>query len=143
MKPCDWQLSLRNLSPEPPQTRYVPKAKPNPKPGNNRTKSLLVPKHMLRSVNPGLVDQVSKPELKAEPDVKVFEAKDPVIEFSYSESQVEVFEPEINVSEQEPKAENPVIDSESEVKVSGSDVKVSQPEIKDSEMDVKGSDPQV
>ena len=48
MKPCDWQLSLRNLSPEPPQTRYVPKAKPNPKPGNNRRiKSLPVPKHMI------------------------------------------------------------------------------------------------
>ena len=143
MKPCDWQLSLRNLSPEPPQTRYVPKAKPNPKPGNNRTKSLPVPKHMIPSVNPGLVVQVSKPELKAEPDVKVSEAKDPVMEVSYSESQVEVSEPEINVSEPEPKAEHPVLDSESEVKVSVSDVKVSEPEIKDSEMDVKVSEPQV
>ena len=143
MKPCDWQLSLRNLSPEPPQTRYVHKAKPNPKPGPRRTKSLPVPKHMIPSVNPGLVVQVSKPELKAEPDIKISEAKDPVMEVSYSENQVEVSEPEVNVSEQEPKAENPVIDSESEVKVSGSDVKVSEPEIKDSEMDVKGSDPQV
>ena len=72
MKPCDWQLSLRNLSPEPPQTRYVPKAKANPKsnpkPGKNRTKSLPVPKYVIPSVNPGLVVQVSKPELKAEPD---------------------------------------------------------------------------
>ena len=49
MKPCDWQLSLRNLSPEPPQTRYVHKAKPNPKPRNNRTKSVPVLKHMIPS----------------------------------------------------------------------------------------------
>ena len=49
MKPFDWQLSLRNLSPEPPQTRYVPKAKPNPKPGNRRTKSVPVSKHIIPS----------------------------------------------------------------------------------------------
>ena len=143
MKPCDWQLSLRNLSPEPPQTRYAPKAKPNPKPGNIRTKSLPIPKHMIPSVNPGLVVQVSKPKLKAEPDVKVSEAKDPVMEFSFSESEVEVSEPEVNVSEPKSKAEYPVLDSESEVKVSGSDLKVSEPEIKDSEMDVEVSEPQV
>ena len=53
MKPCDWQLSLRNLSPEPPQTRYVPKAKPNPKPGPRRTKSVPVPKHMIPSETVG------------------------------------------------------------------------------------------
>ena len=57
MKPCDWQLSLRNLSPEPPQTRYVPKTKPktnpNAKPEPHRTKSVPVPKHMINSETMG------------------------------------------------------------------------------------------
>ena len=53
MKLCDWQLSLRNLSPEPPQTRYAPKTKPNPKPGNKRTKSVPGPKHMIPSETMG------------------------------------------------------------------------------------------
>ena len=86
---------------------------------------------LLSKVNPGLVAQVSKPELKAEPDYKVSKAKDPVMEVSYSESKVKVSEPET-----EPNAEYPVLDSESEVKVS-------EPEIKDSEMKIKVSEPEV
>ena len=53
MKPCDWQLSLRNLSPEPPQTRYVPKPKRNAKPGPHRTKSVPISKRMIPSETMG------------------------------------------------------------------------------------------
>jgi len=60
MKPGDWQFSLRNLDPEPPQPRYVPKPKPKPKPEPRRTKSMPAPKQFIPSESMGDYEDMNR-----------------------------------------------------------------------------------
>ena len=94
------------------------------------TNELMLNNYHVQTICEGVLEDLLAKVIPEHED-GVSDAKDLVMEVSYSESEVKVSEPE-----PKPNAEYPVLDSESEVKVS-------EPEIKDSEMEIKVSEPEV